>query len=155
MHAVAVGTLTDINPADRTTMLDWLPMTRREERQLSASVLVADDDPNIVLSLEFLMKRAGYRVRVARDGDAVLAALQQEIPDLVLLDLMMPKRSGYDVCHVIRGTPAWSHVRVVMLTAKGQAVERAKGLALGADDYITKPFSTRDVVSRVKRLLGA
>ncbi len=136
-------------------MLGCPPITRREERQLSASVLVADDDPNIVLSLEFLMKRAGYRVRVARDGDAVLAALQQEIPDLVLLDLMMPRRSGYEVCHVIRGTPAWCHVRVVMLTAKSQAVERAKGLALGADDYITKPFSTRDMVSRVKRLLEA
>jgi DNA-binding response OmpR family regulator len=122
---------------------------------LSASVLVADDDPNIVLSLEFLMRRAGYRVRVARDGDQVLAALEQEIPDLVLLDLMMPKRSGYDLCQTIRGNPAWKGVRVVMLTAKGQDVERVKGLALGADDYITKPFSTRDVVERVKRMLDA
>jgi DNA-binding response OmpR family regulator len=122
---------------------------------LSASVLVADDDPNIVLSLEFLMRRAGYRVRVARDGDQVVAALEQEIPDLVLLDLMMPKRSGYDLCQTIRGNPAWHGVRVVMLTAKGQDVERVKGLALGADDYITKPFSTRDVVERVKRLLDA
>jgi DNA-binding response OmpR family regulator len=121
---------------------------------LSASVLVADDDPNIVLSLEFLMRRAGYRVRVARDGDQVLAALEQETPDLVLLDLMMPKRSGYDLCQTIRGNPAWKGVRVVMLTAKGQDVERVKGLALGADDYITKPFSTRDVVERVKRMLG-
>ncbi len=120
---------------------------------MSASVLVADDDPNIVLSLEFLMKRAGYRVRVARDGDEVLAAMEAEIPDLVLLDLMMPKRSGYDVCHVIRGNPAWKHVRVVMLTAKGQAVERAKGMALGADDYITKPFSNREVVGRIRRVL--
>ena len=120
---------------------------------MSASVLVADDDPNIVLSLEFLMKRAGYRVRVARDGEAVLAAMQQETPDLVLLDLMMPRRSGYDVCHVIRGNPDWKHVRVVMVTAKGQAVERAKGIALGADDFITKPFSTHEMVARVKRLL--
>ena len=121
---------------------------------MSASVLVADDDANIVLSLEFLMKRAGFRVRVARDGDAVLAALAEEVPDLVLLDLMMPRRSGYDLCHTIRGNPAWRHVRVVMLTAKGQEVERAKGLALGADDYITKPFSTRDVLERIKRLLA-
>ena len=120
---------------------------------MPASVLVADDDPNIVLSLEFLMKRAGYRVRVARDGEAVLAAMQQETPDLVLLDLMMPRRSGYDVCHVIRGNPDWKHVRVVMVTAKGQAVERAKGIALGADDFITKPFSTHEMVARVKRLL--
>ena len=122
---------------------------------MPASVLVADDDPNIVLSLEFLMKRAGYRVRVARDGDQVLAALEQEIPDLVLLDLMMPRRSGYDVCDTIRGNPAWTGVRIVILTAKGQEVERAKGLALGADDYITKPFSTRDVVDRVRRVLEA
>ena len=120
---------------------------------MSASVLVADDDPNIVLSLEFLMKRAGYRVRVARDGEQVLAAMQAETPDLVLLDLMMPGRSGYDLCHVIRDNPAWKQVRVVMVTARGQSVERAKGLALGADDYITKPFSTRDVVARVRRLL--
>jgi DNA-binding response OmpR family regulator len=120
-----------------------------------ASVLVADDDPNIVLSLEFLMKRAGYRVRVARDGEQVLAAMAEETPDLVLLDLMMPKRSGYDLCHVIRGKPAWRGVRVVMLTAKGQEVERAKGMALGADDYITKPFSTRAVVDRIKRMLEA
>ena len=122
---------------------------------MSASVLVADDDPNIVLSLEFLMKRAGFRVRVARDGDQVLAALEQEPPDLVLLDLMMPKRSGYDICQFIRANPAWKDVRVIMLTAKGQEVERAKGLALGADDYITKPFSTREVVDRIKRLLAA
>jgi DNA-binding response OmpR family regulator len=120
-----------------------------------ASVLVADDDPNIVLSLEFLMKRAGYRVRVARDGEQVLAAMTEETPDLVLLDLMMPKRSGYDLCHVIRDNPAWRGVRVVMLTAKGQEVERAKGMALGADDYITKPFSTREVVDRIKRMLEA
>jgi DNA-binding response OmpR family regulator len=122
---------------------------------LAASVIVADDDPNIVLSLEFLMRRAGYRVRVARDGDEVLAAIEREVPDLVLLDLMMPKRSGYDLCQTIRGNPAWQGVRVVMLTAKGQDVERVKGMALGADDYITKPFSTRDVVDRVKRLLDA
>jgi len=120
---------------------------------VSASVLVADDDPNIVLSLEFLMKRAGYRVRVARDGEQVLAAMAEETPDLVLLDLMMPKRSGYDLCQIIRGNPAWPGVRVVMLTAKGQEVERAKGMALGADDYITKPFSTREVVDRIKRML--
>jgi DNA-binding response OmpR family regulator len=118
-----------------------------------ASVLIADDDPNIVLSLEFLLRRAGYRVRVAHDGDAVLAAMEEETPDLVLLDLAMPKRSGYELCDAIRGNPAWPEVRVVMLTARGQEVERAKGLALGADDYITKPFGTREVVDRIKSIL--
>jgi DNA-binding response OmpR family regulator len=119
-----------------------------------ASVLIAEDDANIVLSLEFLLRRVGYRVRVAGDGDAVLAAMAEETPDLVLLDLGLPKRSGYELCHAIRGNPAWPKVRVVMLTARGQEVERAKGLALGADDYITKPFSTREVVDRIGRMLA-
>jgi len=122
---------------------------------MGASILVVDDEPNIVLSLEFLMKQAGHRIRVAADGEAALAAMAAETPDLVLLDTMMPKRDGYDVCQTIRANPAWSGVRIIMLTAKGRDVERAKGLALGADDYITKPFSTREVLERVKQLLAA
>jgi DNA-binding response OmpR family regulator len=120
----------------------------------AASVLIADDDPNIVLSLEFLMRQAGYRVRVARDGEAALAAVAEEPPDLLLLDVMMPRRSGYDVCQTVRADPALNRVRIVMLTAKGRDVERTKGLALGADDYITKPFSTREVVARVREILA-
>ena len=120
----------------------------------AASVLIADDDPNIVLSLEFLMRQAGYRVRVARDGEAALAAVAEEPPDLLLLDVMMPRRSGYDVCQMVRADPALNRVRIVMLTAKGRDVERTKGLALGADDYITKPFSTREVVARVREILA-
>lgn len=122
---------------------------------MAASVLVVDDEASIVLSLEFLMKQAGYRVRVANDGEAALAAIAAEPPDLVLLDAMMPKRDGFDVCQTVRANPAWSAVRIVMLTAKGRDVERDKGLALGADAYITKPFSTREVVDRVKQLLAA
>jgi DNA-binding response OmpR family regulator len=114
------------------------------------SVLVVDDEPNIVLSLEFLMKKAGFDVQVARDGEEALAALDAAAPDLILLDVMMPKRDGYDVCQTIRANPAWGDVRVIMLTAKGRDVERDKGLALGADDYITKPFSTREVMDRVR-----
>ena len=123
------------------------------DRTEPASVLIGDDDPNIVLSLEFLMRQAGYRVRVARDGEAVLEAVAEEPPDLVLLDVMMPKRSGYDVCQAIRARPDCGGVRIVMLTAKGREVERTKGLALGADDYVTKPFSTVEVVERVRDLL--
>ncbi|MCW5751524.1 MAG: response regulator [Alphaproteobacteria bacterium] len=115
------------------------------------SVLVVDDEPNIVLSLEFLMKQAGFDVRVARDGEAALAAMAERRPDVVLLDVMLPKRDGYDVCQTIRANPDWREVRILMLTARGRDVEREKGLALGADDYITKPFSTRDVVERVRR----
>ena len=121
---------------------------------MAASVIIADDDPNIVLSLEFLMKRAGYEVRVAHDGDAVLAAVADSVPDVVLLDVMMPKRNGYDVCDALRADPACRSLRIIMLTARGQAVERTKGLALGADAYITKPFSTREVVELVRQTLA-
>jgi DNA-binding response OmpR family regulator len=121
---------------------------------MAGSVIIADDDANIVRSLEFLMKRAGYDVRIARDGEAVLEAMQQAAPDVLLLDLMMPKRNGYDICQAIRSNPAFANVHVLMLTAKGQEIERAKGLALGADDYITKPFSTREVVERVRQVMA-
>jgi DNA-binding response OmpR family regulator len=121
---------------------------------MAKSVLIADDETNIVLSLRFIMEQAGYGVRVANDGEEAMLAIESENPDLVLLDVMMPKRNGYDVCQAIRANPEWQDIRVIMLTAKGREVEREKGLALGADDYITKPFSTRDVVSKVKVLLG-
>jgi DNA-binding response OmpR family regulator len=119
------------------------------------SILVVDDEPNIVVSLEFLMKQAGYDVRVARNGAEALTAIEERAPDLVLLDVMMPKRNGYDVCQTIRANPEWKSVRIIMLTAKGRDVEREKGLALGADDYITKPFSTREVMQRVREFIDA
>jgi DNA-binding response OmpR family regulator len=121
---------------------------------MAKSVLIADDETNIVISLQFIMEQAGYGVCVASDGEEAMLAIESENPDLVLLDVMMPKRNGYDVCQAIRANPDWQDIRVIMLTAKGREVEREKGLALGADDYITKPFSTRDVVSKVKVLLG-
>jgi DNA-binding response OmpR family regulator len=120
----------------------------------AATVLVVDDEPNIVLSLKFLMDQAGFDVRVARDGEEALRAIEEQPPDLVLLDVMMPKKDGYDVCQTVRQNPAWENVRIIMLTAKGREVEREKGIALGADDYITKPFSTREVVERVRQVLG-
>lgn len=118
------------------------------------SVLVVDDEPNIVLSLEFLMEQAGFEVRVARDGEQALGAMREKRPDLILLDVMIPRGDGYSICKAVRANPAWRDVRIVMLTAKGRDSEREKGIALGADDYITKPFSTREVVDRVKELLG-
>ncbi|MBI4967223.1 MAG: response regulator [Rhodospirillales bacterium] len=121
---------------------------------MTRSVLVVDDESNIVLSLEFLMKQAGFDVRVARDGEAALTEVAKSPPDLILLDVMMPKRDGYDVCQTIRANPDWKNVRIIMLTAKGRDIEREKGLAMGADDYITKPFSTREVVERVKHYLA-
>lgn len=119
------------------------------------SVLVAEDEPNIVLSLEFLLKKEGYEVRVATDGEEALREIESAPPDLVLLDVMIPKRDGYDVCQTIRANPEWNEVRIIMLTAKGLEVEREKGLALGADDYITKPFSTRELSERVKNIIGS
>lgn len=121
----------------------------------NGSVLVVDDEPNIALSLEYLMREEGYEVRVAVDGDAAIAALREARPDVVLLDVMMPGKDGYEVCQLIRATPEWKDVRVIMLTAKGRAIEQEKGLALGADDYITKPFSTRAVVERVQHYMTA
>ncbi|MFZ1325651.1 MAG: response regulator [Candidatus Contendobacter sp.] len=121
---------------------------------MAHKILVVDDEPNIVLSLEFLMKQAGFQVRTASDGEAALAAVAVEAPDMVLLDVMMPRKTGYEVCQAIRANPDWKAVRIIMLTAKGREVEREKGLALGADDYITKPFSTQEVVERVRELLA-
>ncbi len=122
--------------------------------QKQKTVLIVDDEPNIVISLEFLLERDGWRVLIARDGQEALDAVQRERPDLVLLDVMLPRLSGYDVCQRIRDNPAWSSVRVLMLTAKGREVEMAKGLALGADGYVTKPFSTDELLARVRALLG-
>jgi DNA-binding response OmpR family regulator len=120
---------------------------------MTRQILVVDDEPSIVLSLEFLMKEAGYTVRVATDGEAALRAISAAPPDLVLLDVNLPKRNGYEVCEAVRANPAWKEVRIIMLTAKGRDVERQKGLAMGADDYVTKPFSTHEVVQKVRALL--
>ena len=121
----------------------------------NGSVLVVDDEPNIVLSLEYLMKNQGFDVRVARDGEAALEALREWAPDVMLLDVMLPRRDGYEVCQTVRATPEWKDVRIIMLTARGRSIEQEKGLALGADDYITKPFSTREVIERVRHLMPA
>ena len=121
---------------------------------MAKKVLIADDETNIVISLEFLMQQSGYEVRVARNGDEALAAVEAFEPDLVLLDVMMPRRNGYEVLQAIRANPARRATRIVLLTAKGRDVDVEKGLGLGADAYVTKPFATRDLVARVKSLLG-
>jgi DNA-binding response OmpR family regulator len=117
-------------------------------------VLIADDEPNIVISLEFLMKREGHRVSVARDGDAALQAIRAERPDLVLLDVMMPGKSGFEVCQAVRGDESLAGVKILMLSAKGRDTDLAKGSALGADAYMTKPFSTRELADKVREMLG-
>ena len=117
------------------------------------SVLVVEDEPHIIESLSFLMKRAGHKVRIARDGDAAIRTMEAGKPDLVILDITLPRRDGLDVCRTIRADDRWRDVRVIMLTARGRELDRRKGLETGADDYILKPFSTSDIVQRVETLL--
>lgn len=121
---------------------------------MSKIVLIADDEPNIIISLEFLLEQAGYQVLVAHDGQEALETIKRQTPDLVLLDVMLPRLSGFDVCQKIRENPDWQEMRVVMLTAKGREVEVSKGLALGADAYITKPFSTQELLAEIGAQLG-
>jgi DNA-binding response OmpR family regulator len=116
-------------------------------------VLIVDDEPNIVVSLQFLMKKSGFETSVARDGDEALLEVERFSPDVVLLDVMMPKRDGYEVCRQLRAS-GWTELKIVMLTAKGRETEVTKGLALGADAYVTKPFSTAELVETVTALLG-
>jgi DNA-binding response OmpR family regulator len=121
---------------------------------MPVSILIADDDTNIVLALRFLMEKEGYRVRVAADGDSALAAVTKHRPDIVLLDVMMPRRNGFDVCQSIRADRSLENVRIIMLSAKGLSGERERGLRAGANEYVTKPFSTRELLARVKELLA-
>jgi len=121
---------------------------------MSKKILVADDEPNIVISLEYLLKREGYTVLVARDGQEALETIMLEKPDLVLLDVMMPLKTGFEVCQAVRANEDLQATKILMLTAKGRDTDVAKGTALGADDYITKPFSTRELAEKVARMLG-
>lgn len=121
---------------------------------MNPKILVADDEPNIVISLEYLLKREGYSVVIARDGQEALDAIVREQPDLVLLDVMMPKKTGFEVCQEVRGLEPVQATKILMLTAKGRDTDIAKGLALGADAYMTKPFATRELVQKVAEMLG-
>ena len=121
---------------------------------MARKILIVDDEPNIVISLEFLMKKEGFEIAVANDGEEALAKVASFAPDLILLDVMMPKKSGFEVCEALRADPANANLQIVMLTAKGRDTEVAKGLAIGADAYVTKPFSTKELVAKVKSMLG-
>ena len=120
---------------------------------MSKKILIADDEPSIVTALEFLLRRSGYEVEVARDGDETLRLAETMRPDLVLLDVMMPVKSGYEVCWRLREQPELRDVKIIILSARGRDAEVAKGLTVGADVYVTKPFSTRDLMSRIRALL--
>ena len=121
---------------------------------MSKKILIADDEPNIVAAVEFLLQHNGYEVHVARDGEEALKLVEATHPDLVLLDVMMPQKSGYEVCTRIRERADWRHIKIIMLSAKGRDAEVNKGLSTGADVYVTKPFSTRELMDKIKGLLG-
>ena len=120
---------------------------------MGKKVLIVDDEPNIVAALEFLLEKNGYEVRVAANGEEALGQLDAFRPDLVLLDVMVPKMSGYEVCQRMRAEPRWQAIKVVMLSAKGREVEVSKGMSLGADLYVTKPFSSAELVATIDKLL--
>ena len=120
---------------------------------MSKKILIADDEPNIVAAIEFLLAQGGYEVHTARDGSEALRLVESVVPDLVLLDVMMPQTSGYEVCQRIRSRDEWRHIKIIMLSAKGRDSEVNKGMAMGADLYVTKPFSTRELMTRIRGLL--
>jgi DNA-binding response OmpR family regulator len=130
-----------VHPADRSG-------------DVNRKILIADDEPSIVVALDYLLRRSGYEVLVARNGDEALKQVEEHVPDLVLLDVMMPLRSGYDVCKRIRERAEWQHIRIVMLSAKGRDAEVNTGMAAGADLYVTKPFATRELVEKIRGLLA-
>ena len=120
---------------------------------MTKRVLVIEDEANILLSLTFVLEREGYQVRSATTGRDGLAEMQRERPDLVILDLMLPDVSGYEVCQQARRDPALGDTPILVLTARAQEAERQKGLEVGATEYVTKPFRVADLLDRVSRLL--
>lgn len=113
-------------------------------------ILAVDDEPNILMSIEFILEMEGYEVHTARDGDEALEVAERVRPDLVLLDINMPRKDGYEVCRILRMRENMAGTKVIMLTAKGQTLERKKGLEVGADEYVTKPFSADELLSAIK-----
>ena len=116
-------------------------------------ILVVDDDPYILMSLEFLMRKSGFEVMIARNGTETLELLEQNTPDVVLLDIMMPDVDGYAICKLIKKSPKHKNCKVIFLSAKSKDADIQKGLDLGAEMYITKPFSNKDLVNKITALL--
>ena len=121
---------------------------------MTKKVLIAEDEESIIVSLEFLMRNDGYEVRVATRGDEVLASIEDFLPDLILLDVMLPRRNGFELCMDIRTNAEWCGMKIIMISAKGREAEVQRGLDAGADAYVTKPFSTSELREQVKRLIG-
>jgi DNA-binding response OmpR family regulator len=116
-------------------------------------VLIVDDEPGIIVALQFLMEQNGYATMVAFSGEEAMEAVAKHHPDLMLLDIMLPVVDGFEVCQRVRENPNWNNIRIVLVTALGNEANVTKGLDLGADAYVTKPFSNADLVAKVKELL--
>lgn len=130
--------------SDMVNLLTMIPPSKR--------ILVVDSDPNMTLTLEFLLAQNGFQVRTARSGEEALDYLAAEVPDVLLLEISLPYRSGFEICQIVRQHPKWHHVRIVLLSARSREVDIAKGIALGADAYVTKPFSANDLIKKVSDL---
>ena len=120
---------------------------------IKKKILAVDDEPNILMSIEFILEMEGYEVHVARDGEEALDVAERVRPDLILLDVNMPRKDGYEVCRILRERMDSAGAKVVMLTAKGQTLEKKKGLEVGADEYVTKPFSAEDLLKKIRMML--
>ncbi|WP_343630907.1 response regulator [Fluviicola sp.] len=116
-------------------------------------ILIVDDEPNIVLSLDYLVRRKGFVPLIARNGTEALSAVNEHVPDLIILDIMMPDIDGYDVCQTIKSNPAFNHTKIIFLSAKSRPEDISKGLSMGADKYVTKPFSTKQLLVEIIDLL--
>jgi DNA-binding response OmpR family regulator len=121
---------------------------------MSKKVLIVDDEPSIIVALQFLMEQNGYETLVAFSGEEAMETIARQHPDLILLDIMLPVVDGFEVCQRVRENPEWRDIRIVLVTALGSEANAAKGLALGADAYITKPFANADLIAKVKELLA-
>ena len=120
---------------------------------MNESIAVIDDEPDIVELISLQLKKAGFRASGFFDGQSFLNSLEKSVPDLVLLDLMLPDIDGLEVCQLLRQKEEWASIPVIMVTAKGEESDKILGLELGADDYVTKPFSAKELVARVKSVL--
>ncbi len=121
---------------------------------MAAKILIADDEPFIARSLSYVLEKSGYEIYIARDGEEAVQRAVDVKPDLVFLDLMMPKKNGYEVCEELRNHPELQRIPIILITAKGQKADLERGLQAGANEYMTKPFSPTQVVARVKEVLG-
>lgn len=141
----------NIKHEHRITNLEHREKASKKMKEL-IKVLIVDDEPSILMSLEFLMKKEGYQVFIARDGSEAMDIIEKEVPSIILLDIMMPNVDGYEVCYHVKNSLRFEHIKVIFLSAKNKEIDMEKGYSVGADLYVTKPFSTRTLVAKVNAL---